>query len=179
MSYADAQRWREYLLGRYAWLRGEPVDGTIDYSQHLIVSFPATGRLVPAEKAALRTIAENLADLKSPAYLEWQSNSDLQSWGSLIDNPDADPCLQRIMGLTCEDGHVTSVWIPGFGDPGFIGQLHPAWGSFPHLRMLDLAVQNFYGPMPDTICQLTSLQVSLRIKHSYLNGLNRLFKRCI
>jgi len=159
-SHPDGMKFRDYLTNHYYYrLNGvNPVGVVGDFSEELWVSFPATGRMVASERAALVSIVQNL-EVKTADYDEWQSNSALQSWYTVLTNPSADPCIDRIMGMTCEDGHLVSLWLFGYGYPAFNGPLHPAWGSFSRLRTWFSPLQNLYGPMPDSFCNLTSLQV--------------------
>jgi Leucine-rich repeat (LRR) protein len=153
MSYADGNRWMLNLK-------------SASNTQPFIISFPATGPLVADEKAALQTIARNLmvgspgaAGAATPGINDaaWNGWSSLRPWSTLVSEPDVDPCLNRIIGLVCEDGHVVSIYLPGVGGPSLHGRWDAAWGSFPRMRGLVLSQQNLQGDVPASLCDLTSL----------------------
>jgi hypothetical protein len=135
-----------------------------DFSEPLVVSFPASGPIVSEEHEALKTIVRNLqaigkvvdSALNRTGADGWTS---LRGWSDLVSSPTLDPCLHRVVGLTCEDGHVVAIWVFGAGGPVFHGPFDQAWGSFPKLRSMELSNNNLQGAVSDALCSLISLQV--------------------
>jgi hypothetical protein len=133
-----------------------------DFTQPLVVSFPATSYILPSEKASLETIVRNLqrdgsvddSRLIRPGTDSWTS---LRGWSDLTLHTHLDPCVHRVVGLTCENGRVTGIWMFGAGGPTFTGPVDPEWGSFEKMRMLELGNNNLQGAVPQAICNATSL----------------------
>ncbi|QHO22671.1 Protein STRUBBELIG-RECEPTOR FAMILY [Arachis hypogaea] len=101
--------------------------------------------------------------MNSPSQLNWPQNGN-------------DPCGQSWKGISCKDNRVTEIKLPGLQLSGTLGyqlesltsvtyfdlsnnNLGGSWYQLPpNLQHLNLANNNFNGPIPYSISQITSLK---------------------
>ena len=86
---------------------------------------------MPSERAAFATIVRNLDAVDDSSSIRGMTS--LRGWHWLPLALDlaldaTDPCINRVVGMWCEDGHgrLVSVFLPGAGDaPAFTGSFDP------------------------------------------------------
>ncbi|XP_015948153.1 protein STRUBBELIG-RECEPTOR FAMILY 6 [Arachis duranensis] len=114
----------------------------------------------PNDANALRSLYQNM---NSPSQLNWPQNGN-------------DPCGQSWKGISCKDNRVTEIKLPGLQLSGTLGyqlesltsvtyfdlsnnNLGGSWYQLPpNLQHLNLANNNFNGPIPYSISQIASLK---------------------
>lgn len=123
-----------YLTQRAVWRNNgsQPQQpGETDYSQPMIASVIGTGALDPVEFEAWKVIAGTMdlpVDIAAAA-------SSLVHWSELLSDNPPDPCLQRIIGVYCERGHVHSVYLKYLS---ITGTIDAAWGQFKQMTQFSI-----------------------------------------
>ncbi|KAG9129394.1 hypothetical protein Leryth_024228 [Lithospermum erythrorhizon] len=102
---------------------------------------------------------ENKALLSVKGYMTYTPESPLRTW-----NSSSRHCSWY--GISCEDGHVSSLDISNLN---LTGTLSPDIASLPFLTTLNLASNSFYGPIPPQIGLLANLR-TLNLSNNFFNS---------
>jgi len=149
VAYEHGEAIRAYLAERQAFLLGPDAGNTTMAAQYpeIQMEFVATGSIHPDDLLGLQMIA---ADTDMSADTVSSLNGGLPSWDVMT----ADPCLDRVAGIWCEDGRVVKIEMPISQWRGNLGE---GWGKLTALRELYINNNLFSGPIPESWCNLTSL----------------------
>lgn len=164
LAWQDGAILRDYLIGRRKCTAANGSDSCVGEWPVLHVSLRGVSTTAHDDRAALVMIADPSAGglaiddelVPTPGFAQWSALSD----------PAFDPCLQRLLGVHCEGGHVVSVQLT---DLSFTGALHPAWGLLTRLRHLDVSRALDYaltGVVPDSFCALSELRTLILEENS-------------
>ena len=131
MQMEDGFLIRDYISSRRQWLLSNQTIPN-NYTQAVYGNVTGTGPINATELVALRSIASAITMTESLVT----AASALPLWSSLLSPSSTDPCVDRLVGVWCEGGSITSVFLQYFG---ISGSLHPAWGELKQLRYLTIA----------------------------------------
>jgi len=149
MQSADGQVLAAYLRARNL----QRLNGSVSVSPALFMQLISTGALVPSELAGLVEIA-------SVSSMAQSFSGYLRPWNTQTINAttSADPCLQRVVGIWCENGHIVEVMLNGMQFGTVDGTIPSGFGALTQLRYLSLPSNQFSGAVPVELCALTLLE---------------------